>query len=89
LPLSAVVSVYAVDVAPSIHAQFVVVLLSQRSHRRPSVVPLGPVYDPLETVSLCPTTAEPEIVPAEVTLTAAACAGAATPSASSKPNSAM
>jgi hypothetical protein len=43
----------------------------------------------LETVSRWPTTAEPLIVPAEVTLTDAAWAGVETPSATSKPNRAM
>ena len=55
----------------------VVVLVLQRSHWRPIDVWLGPVQDPFETVSFCPTTAEPVIDPADVTLTYAACAGGA------------
>jgi hypothetical protein len=90
LPVSAVVSVYCVVVALAIQAQLVVVLVSQRSHWRPSAVPVGPVQDPFETVSLEPTTAGPEIDPADVTSTAAAArAGAARPKASNKPYRAM
>ena len=63
--------------------------MSQRSHWRPIVVPLGPVQAPPLAVSFAPTTAEPEIVGAEVTSTAAACAGAARPSASTGPSNAM
>jgi hypothetical protein len=61
-----------VAVAPLICGQFVAVLVSQRSHIRPVVVPVGPVYAPLLTVSFWPTTALPVIVPAEVTSTDAA-----------------
>jgi hypothetical protein len=88
--LSVAVSVYVVAFESSIPAQFVVLLLSQRSHIRPTVVPDGPVQVPPLAVSFAPTTALPEIVGAEVTLTAAsAAAGAARPSASTRPSNAI
>ena len=39
-------------------------------------MPVGPVHEPLDTVSVWPTTAEPVIVPAEVTSTVGRAGGA-------------
>jgi hypothetical protein len=88
--LSAVFSVYVVAFESSIRSQFVVLPLLQRSQIRPTVVPEGPLHVPPLAVSFAPTTALPEIVGAEVTLTAAdAPAGAARPSASTRPSNAI
>jgi hypothetical protein len=83
--LSASTTVYVVALAPSIAAQLDVPLSAQRIQTRATHVPDGPVQDPFETVSLAPTTGVPVIVPAEVTFTFAARAGAAPRSPSASP----